>query len=332
MSARRLRRGDLVEVRSPGEILRTLDADGMLDSMPFMPEMVRHCGQRFLVDATADKVCDARSQSRQLPDTVFLVDPRCDGSGHDGCQARCRLLWKEAWLKPVTAHDAPAAAPADDEERRQLSVLASRNTSVQDDAGDSLYRCQATNVVIASTPLSTSDPRPYVRELTSGNVPFFRFVRLMFRVVVMQVKNRLRVLKIPPLRGDQRTSPKTEPLDLQPGEWVRVKDPERIQQTLNDQGRNRGLWFDLEMLPYCGRVFRVSARVERIIDEHTGKMLEFSNDCIALDGVACTGTYSPGRWFCRREIIPYWREAWLERADPPGVSVPAPRRPAPSSP
>ena len=35
-----LRKGDLVEVRSEEEILRTLDADGKLDGLPFMPEML----------------------------------------------------------------------------------------------------------------------------------------------------------------------------------------------------------------------------------------------------------------------------------------------------
>ena len=39
------RSGQLVEVRSLSEILATLDAAGTLDGMPFMPEMVRYCGQ-----------------------------------------------------------------------------------------------------------------------------------------------------------------------------------------------------------------------------------------------------------------------------------------------
>ena len=36
---RPLRPGDIVEVRPAAEILATLDADGTLDDMPFMPEM-----------------------------------------------------------------------------------------------------------------------------------------------------------------------------------------------------------------------------------------------------------------------------------------------------
>ena len=40
------RPGDLVEVKSADEILATLDADGTLDHLPFMPEMVEFCGAK----------------------------------------------------------------------------------------------------------------------------------------------------------------------------------------------------------------------------------------------------------------------------------------------
>src|SRR5258708_7197865 len=98
-----LRHGDVVEVKSAAEILATLDAGGALDGLPFMPEMVGYCGRRFTVDKWADNICDTihYTGSRRLPDSVLLEDLRCDGSGHDGCQAECRLFWKEAWLRPV---------------------------------------------------------------------------------------------------------------------------------------------------------------------------------------------------------------------------------------
>ena len=67
------------------------------------------------------------------------------------------------------------------------------------------------------------------------------------------------------------------------------------------------------MVPYCGRTYRVEDRVERIIDEQTGKMLRFSNDCIRLEGVVCQGHWSRSRLFCPRAITSYWRELWLER-------------------
>src|SRR3954453_12921045 len=108
---RPLRPGDIVEVRSPAEILATLDSSATLDKMPFMPEMVSHVGRRYTVTRRVDKICDtiASTGSRRMHATVYLEDLRCDGSDHGGCQAGCKLYWKEAWLRGVDGAVAPAA-------------------------------------------------------------------------------------------------------------------------------------------------------------------------------------------------------------------------------
>jgi hypothetical protein len=109
--------------------------------------------------------------------------------------------------------------------------------------------------------------------------------------------------------GPNTTTP-TELSDLQPGELVRVKSRDAIVATL-DKGRlNRGLGFEEEMARYCGQVARVAARVERCIDERTGRMLQMKNPCIVLDGVVCAGVYKAN---CPRAFVPFWREIWLER-------------------
>jgi hypothetical protein len=95
-----------------------------------------------------------------------------------------------------------------------------------------------------------------------------------------------------------------------------VKSPDDIRETLNDKGMNRGLWFDVEMIPFCGQTFRVRRRIERLVDERDGKMIELSSDCVTLEGVVCRGERSTQRWFCPRAIHPYWRECWLERVEP----------------
>jgi hypothetical protein len=71
------------------------------------------------------------------------------------------------------------------------------------------------------------------------------------------------------------------------------------------------------MLPFCGRTFRVKDKVRRIIDDKTGRMLTIPKDCVILDRVVCSGERSVGRWFCPREIYPFWREAWLRRVEEP---------------
>src|SRR6476660_791744 len=100
------RAGDLVEVRSKEEILATLDNEGCVDGLPFMPEMLQFCGKRFPVRAVAHKTCDTAHKTpknRKLRACVHLADLRCDGSGHGGCEAACTLFWKDVWLKPVAA-------------------------------------------------------------------------------------------------------------------------------------------------------------------------------------------------------------------------------------
>src|SRR3954447_9063859 len=99
----KLRKGDVVEVRSAADILATLDDRGERDALPFMPEMVAMCGRRFTVAARAERICDtiAAAGVRAMEDTVVLERATCDGSGHGGCAAACLVYWKEDWLRKV---------------------------------------------------------------------------------------------------------------------------------------------------------------------------------------------------------------------------------------
>ena len=78
--------GDFVEVLSPQEILATLDEHGELESLPFMPEMLQFCGQRFHVSKVAVKACDTITFSGmyRMHNAVHLSNLRCDGSAHGG--------------------------------------------------------------------------------------------------------------------------------------------------------------------------------------------------------------------------------------------------------
>jgi hypothetical protein len=73
-----LYRGDLVEVRSPSEILATLDESGALATLPFMPEMFVYCGRRFTVDHRADEICDTVKHTKRslfVQNCHFFVSP-----------------------------------------------------------------------------------------------------------------------------------------------------------------------------------------------------------------------------------------------------------------
>jgi hypothetical protein len=73
------------------------------------------------------------------------------------------------------------------------------------------------------------------------------------------------------------------------------------------------------MIPYCGKTFRVTQRVRKIINEKTGQLVELKNSCLVLDGADCHGRYSRPL-NCPRACPPYWREIWLERVDAQPVS------------
>ena len=305
-----LRAGDVVEIRSEREILTTLDERGKLDGLPFMPEMLQFCGTRTRVFRRADKTCDTviSYTSRRLTNTVHLADLRCDGQRHGGCQAGCLLFWKEAWLKPVGAGNG-AATPPSSLTVADLDALTTRRDPT---SGERRFVCQATELPTASAPLRWWDPRQYVRELWSGNVRLGTFIRALAIAWFNAVQRWRGGREYPHVGGTLEATPSRR-LDLQPGERVRVRPREEILATLNKKRRNRGLWFDVEMVPYCGGEYRVLRRVTQIIKESSGKMMQLPGECVILEGVVCQGCLSRDRLFCPRSIYPYWREIWLER-------------------
>jgi hypothetical protein len=221
-----LRRGDLVEVRGAGDILATLDNQGALGGMPFMPEMIPYLGRRFMVSARADKICDtigSTLQSRKMTDTVLLDDLRCNGVAHSGCQADCRFYWIEAWLKKVDTLAAPALA----QDMADVAALRARiepnvKASSEGEGDEVRWKCQVTQANETSVPLSTTDPRPYFNELRSGNVGPLTFIKVMARAAYMQPLQHFKVLRTP--KGpNEKSPPRAKPLNLRPVEWVRVK-------------------------------------------------------------------------------------------------------------
>jgi hypothetical protein len=322
-----LRVGEVVEVRGEDEILDALDERGELEGLPFMPEMLRFCGRRFRVAKRAFKLCDTihGDGMHRMDNAVHLQGVRCDGEAHGGCQAACLVYWKEAWLKRVddgvtaSRNGAPAPRPRTDS---SLPLLAQATRKGVDEAtGEELHACQATELLRAAPeripPWALGQ---YLQDVRSANARLLTVVRSVLvgafnEYQDLSVRLLPRWLRIhqgkryPFLDGAQRRTP-TGTLDLQPGELVRIKSKEEIVKTLDTRNRNRGMKFDAEMLRYCGRQARVVGRVERIIDEASGRMMELKNPCIVLEDVICRGDYHR---LCPRGTYPYWREIWLER-------------------
>lgn len=227
--------------------------------------------------------------NRKLDDAVHLEGARCDG-GHGGCKAGCLLFWKTAWLKPVDGPDAPTALAGSGCTAEDVARAVYAPPDPED--GAPRYRCQATDHPAFTGKLRNLDPRQYLRDLASGNVElgamaltvcYFIFDLLgqptsersgrPFRALYDGWAALFGLVPYPRKRGavpDGKRAP-VAALNLQPGDLVRVKSYDEILKTLDRDGRNRGMLFDAELVPYCGGVFRVRSRVDVFIEEGTGK-------------------------------------------------------------
>lgn len=321
-----LRVGDLVEVKAPHEILATLDKRGTYQALPFMPEMLAYCGKRLRVYKRMENVCDTIEKTgiRRMTEAVLLTTAHCNGEGHGGCDGGCMLIWKEVWLKKVEPSSAQYWAPVMVDSTSVGSATSrtvAENTlrdlvcsNVQQPVlaeGAVRYICQTTELKKATLPLKVWDLRQYWRIVRGGNVGWWQAVEGLLIMLFNRVQSLRGGAGYPSfVPGELTTTPKGN-LDLNSGELVRVKTKSEIAQTLNKHSRNRGLFFDVEMLKHCGKDYRVKGRVKRLVNEKTGELVNLSNDCIVLEDVVCHGECHQ---FCSRSEYIYWREVWLARS------------------
>jgi hypothetical protein len=315
-----MRAGDWVTIRNPAEILATLDADGTLDGLPFMPEMLEACGRSFRVERRVEKVCVevpvglASTRRFAANDVVVLQDSRCDGQGHDGCKRACKIFWREAWLGPGRAGEdtEPASAPGREALRARLKTKAAPDR----------YRCQSTELCQA-TEAFPGHMKPWmarivVREIRNGDRGVVEMVKLVGLWCAQRAWRLVRGDRW--LRGSDTRTP-ADALSLTPGEAVRVKSRDQIVQTLDRNRRNRGLGFCHEMTRCCGAEAVVRERVDRIIEERTGRMRDMHHT-VTLRNMRSRLGFGDRECLCwdvlgdcpRGEMM-FWREVWLERVE-----------------
>jgi hypothetical protein len=140
---------DLVEVKSADGILQTLDEDGVLGGLPFMPEMIPLCDEKFRVSSRAVETCwygEGSGMGRFPAEDVVLLDGvRCSGWDHDGCQKACNIFWPETWLHRVEdANAASLAADGNERLRARLKTVSRPNK----------YFCQSSEILLATVELS----------------------------------------------------------------------------------------------------------------------------------------------------------------------------------
>jgi hypothetical protein len=341
-----LKAGDIVEVRSLEEIRQSVDERGRVDAMPFMAEMLQHCGKRFRVQSIAHKTCDNIKpwNMRKVERAVHLSGVRCDGSAHANCDAGCLIFWHEDWLKKIDLDFKPASdldagvvennlekPSVDSNQFGQIEAFfrANAEKGKDPDTSETVYSCQATDLREFSSHLPSWNLWQYVKDLRCGNLSkrladsksekaleLLLGIIDVFRLLLVEAFNKFQSLRrgvqYPNIQGSQQPSPILPELNLEPGEFVQVKSRQEILATLDRRNRNRGLLFDSEMLKYCGMTLRVFKRVNQIVDEKNGKILKMKSSCIILEGAACAADFHK---FCPRAIYHYWREGWLRRVN-----------------
>jgi len=314
----KLRPGDFVEVKAPEEILQTLDAEGTLNQLPFMPEMVEFCGRRFQVSKRVVKTCyytkaGSSGMRKFRTDDVVLVDGlRCSGAEHGGCQKGCMIFWREAWLRKVedaeTAHfqNGEGSATFSHAQSDGCERLLARLKTL---SGPKTYFCQASELLKATNQLSRWERfAKCFTEVQAGNCSALEMAQ---RIGIWLFWRIRRVLLGAYARGTNKSTP-VEGLNLQPGELVEVKPMERITETLNESAHNRGLYFTPAMRQLCGEKYRVERKIDKIIVDGTGEMRKLRNT-VFLEGSLC-GCACVAFGGCPRGEFAYWREIWLRRS------------------
>lgn len=329
----RLRAGECVEVRNRAEILCTLDSNARLEELPFMPQMLAYCGQKFQVQKRAHKVCDTvnGTGARSLSNAVILEGLRCDGLAYGGCEMRCTIIWKEAWLRRVT--DGQDTQPCPSASCSESDIWAGTDR-IREGEGmeEPLYKCQAVQLPFATQPLPRWTLWQYVEDYRSGNVRISQILSSLFVLLIHDLAesglgfgSALRFLydtiqkmrggaPYPFRRGRIPAKSRTPSVNtnVQVGELVKIKKYEDILETVDDKLNNRGMTFHPEMATHCGKTFRVSQRLKKVMNEKTGQLMMLKNECLVLEGLECVGIFGEPI-YCPRASYPYWREIWLER-------------------
>lgn len=322
-SAIQIRVGDWVEILSFSEIQQTLDTEGHLDHLPFMPEMLPYCGRRFRVSKVVQQICidgakqvqgESALRSFRGSPVLMLANLRCGGESHGSCDRGCSIFWKANWVKPVSSgplsegptHPSPA-------------LVIPKGLPTHQSSG--CYHCQSSEM-----PKATQHQSLFQRILNCGRdvrVGNQTWAAKFSQLMIWSCWKIHFKLRGTYPRGNANPTP-VESLGLKPGEWVEVKSLKEIEATLDDRGMNRGLHFSADMRLFCGKRLQVRRRMDGIIVEGTGQFRTLKNS-VSLEGAVCDSAYYAFGG-CARDDLHYWREIWLRRVESAPLPDPAAER------
>lgn len=97
------KKGDIVKVRSFGEIKSTLNPFGELKGCAFLAQMRQYCGTQQRVFKSMNYFLDERDYKvKKTRGLVLLENVFCNGTPVFGtCDRSCFLFWREEWLEKI---------------------------------------------------------------------------------------------------------------------------------------------------------------------------------------------------------------------------------------
>ena len=105
-------------------------------------------------------------------------------------------------------------------------------------------------------------------------------------------------------------SRQNDPADFRRGQSVTVRSLSEILATLDADAKLEGMPFMPEMVPLCGKTFRVHRRAERTCVEGFG--MRSMKNAVFLEGIRCDGS---AHGDCQRGCLFFWKETWLKPAE-----------------
>ena len=239
-----------------------------------MPEMLAYFGRRFSVTARVERAC-ARHRRRGAPNARHRPPrrPRCDGGAHErlrggvpdvlegGMATTGETGEAHVSFRPTTrstsCEDWPQEARGPERNPRggrRLPMPGDGVTPRNDAAG-----------MVECTFLL---PRGGVRHVSRWRSSASRCAACSRRSCgVWAYGSR-------PLHRPAESSVDTPLWRVHPGKTVKIHSTGDIAETLDAERDARGLWFDREMLPYCGTEPTVQTTLGRFIDERSGEMMD----------------------------------------------------------
>jgi hypothetical protein len=100
----KLKRGDMVKIKTKKEIEKTLDSNKRYQGCGFMEGMWQYCGGTYKVLKRVEIILDPwKNKLRKCDNIVALEGLFCNGDPivSPECDRTCIFYWNEAWLEKI---------------------------------------------------------------------------------------------------------------------------------------------------------------------------------------------------------------------------------------